>query len=326
MKRMHWAWIGCAGLLLTSCGNDSTPDQIVSESFVHKYGFDLSKEEWENRPQDGKVVSVLKNGVKVSRSYENGQLHGPTTYTFPHSSIIEKAMVYDQGTLLKETVNDISGMPIQEEVYEFDNRTIVTLWDDKGTPLSIEEYENEALIEGKYYNPDHELEARVEAGFGEKIKRDRAGLLVSRDLIENGITSSRTTYHPNGHFHTISHYLNDQLHGKQMKFSASGKPLMELNWKHGILDGTKIVYRNGLKVAEIPYVKGHKEGTELHYDDLGNLTAEIHWRNDKKHGCSQFFSEEGTESEWFYKGQSVNAQKFEMLENREKWVAELTRD
>src|SRR3990167_5505368 len=168
-------------LLLTSCSTQGSFDQVVSQKYVHKYGFDVSEQEWEQRAQDGKQLSTLKNGVKIARSYENGQLHGPTTYTFPHSATVEKLLVYDQGSLLKETVYDPSGMPIREDLYEFDDRNVITLWDDNGAPLSIEEYNNDLLLEGKYYTPEHVLEGKVESGFGERVKRDRTGLLISKD-------------------------------------------------------------------------------------------------------------------------------------------------
>ena len=324
MKRIRFVSLGAAALLLSSCQNNTALDQIVSQKYVHKYGFDVSEEEWDERAQDGQLVAMLKNGVKVTRSYENGQLHGPTTHTFPHSSTVEKLLVYDQGTLLKETLYDPAGMPVREDLYEFDDRNIITLWDEKGVALSVEEYDNELLMEGKYYTSEHVLESKVEGGFGERVKRDRAGLLISRDQMINGLIAERTTYHPTGEIHTVSHYHDYQLHGEQLKFTSTGKPLMKLSWNHGILDGLKVVYRNGTKVAEIPYVNGHKQGIEHHFDDLGNLTADIEWKNDKKHGCSKFYTDEATDTEWFYKGQTVNADRFQMLENRERFVADLS--
>lgn len=307
----------------TSCFNTGPLDQIVSQTFVHKYGFETSEQEWEAREKDGQVVAVLKNGVKITRSYQGGQLHGPTTYTFPNSSIVEKLLVYDMGTLLKECQNDAEGMPVREEVFEFENRSVITLWDNKGVPLSVEEYDDEILMEGKYYTGEHVLEAEVVQGFGERMKRDRTGLLISRDAIQNGVIAARSTFHPNGNIHTISHYHDYQLHGEQTKFTVSGKPLMELNWNHGVLDGPKTIYRNGSKVAEVPYINGQKHGTELHFDDLGTLTAEIEWRNDKKHGVTKLHSEETTDTEWFYEGKVVNAEKFKLFESREKYFSDI---
>jgi antitoxin component YwqK of YwqJK toxin-antitoxin module len=310
-------------ILASGCQTSSSCDSIVSQKFVHKYGFDLSENEWEQRSKDGQVVQTLKNGVKVTSSYENGVLHGLKTYTFAGSDVIEKALVYDQGTLLKETIHDASGIPSREELYEFDDRLIITLWDQKGVPLSVEEYDGELLVDGKYYTTDHQLEGEVVDGRGDRIVRERSGLLVSKDRMEGGRLVTRTTYHPNGQSHTVSHYHDYQLHGEQLKYTASGKPLMTLTWDHGVLNGPKTVFRNGLKVAEIPYVDGHKHGTEIHFDDLGTLTAEIEWKNDKKHGPSKFYTEEQIETEWFYKGHIVNANKFEMMINRESLLEEL---
>ena len=326
MKFRQWSLFALFCALLSSCQNNSALDQIVSQKYVHKYGFDVSEEEWEERAQDGQVVAMLKNGVKITRSYENGRLHGPTTHSFPHGSTVEKLLVYGQGTLLKETLFDPAGMPIREDLYEFDDRNTITLWDEKGVPLSIEEYDNDLLMEGKYYTPDHVLEAVVENGCGERVKRDRTGLLISRDRMENGAIAERTTYHPTGRIHTVSRYRDYQLHGEQRKFTSTGKPLMKLDWDSGVLDGLKVVYRNGSKIAEIPYIKGQKHGVEHHYDDLGNLTADIEWKNDKKHGCSKFHTDETTDIEWFFKGQSVSAERFETLENRDRIVAELSID
>jgi len=320
MKYAFLYLAACA--LMTSCQTNHLLDQVVSQTFVHKYGFETSEEEWEAREQDGLVVSTLKNGVKVIRSYENGQLHGDTVYTFPHSAVAEKVFLYDQGILLKERNNDPSGMPIREEVYEFDNRRMITLWDEKGVPLSIEEYLGDVLMEAKYYTPEHELEAAITDGCGERIKRDRAGLLISRDDIQNGALVVRTTYHPNGETHTVSCYQNYQLHGLQKKFTSTGKPLMELHWNQGVLDGDKIVYRNGYKVAVIPYVMGEKHGIEVHYDDLGNMIAEIEWQKNKKHGSTKLYEESFTDTEWFFRGQAVNADKFKSLENRERIATE----
>lgn len=321
MKRFPYLFLS---FLLASCSSNDSSHSVVSQQFVHKYGFDLSEKEWEEREKEGQIVCVLKNGVQVTRSYENGQLHGSTLYTFPHSTIVEKLQMYDQGTLLKEVLHDVAGVPMREDAYEFDDRTVITLWDEKGAPISIEEYDQDLLLEAKYYTPDHELEGQVTNGFGTRIKRERGGLLISRDSIESGLLCSRTNYHPNGQIHSISQYVDDQLHGHQQKFTSTGKLLMEIDWNRGIMDGMKIVYRNGIKVAEIPYINGQKQGIETHYDDLGNLTAEILWKNDKKHGCSKFFTDETIEEEWFYKGQTVDREKFDLSVQREQIIAELS--
>ncbi|MDE3055904.1 MAG: toxin-antitoxin system YwqK family antitoxin [Verrucomicrobiota bacterium] len=306
-----------SALVLSSCQRTDLPDRIIEQQFVHKYGFSLSPEEWKERTEDGQVISRLASGVQVAQNYENGVLHGKTTYTFPHNHQIEKVLVYDMGTLLKETLYDRQGTPVREELWELDDRRAVTLWDLRGVPLSIEEYEGDLLVQGSYFTPEHELEAKIEQGMGERVQRNRAGLLLSRDQMESGLLVQRTTYHPNGEIQSISHYHDDQLHGVQCTFSSLGRPLLEAHWDHGILDGKKTVYRNGVKVADIPYAAGERHGIENHYDDLGTLISETPWRNDRKHGCARSYSEESTESQWFFNGHAVSARRFAFLQERE---------
>lgn len=326
MKSASLALALTSGLFLASCHCNNSLDQVVSQTFVHKYGFNVSPKEWEERSKDGQIVEELKNGITIAKSYENGELHGPTTYTFANSKVVEKLLVYDQGTLLKETSFDMTGMPMREDLYEFDDRNVITLWSDRGIPLSVEEYENDTLVHGKYFNADHELEAQVDNGYGQRIKRSREGLLISKDEMKNGLITERTSYHPNGEIHTISHYHDYQLHGPQIKHTASGRPLMELSWDHGVLNGQKVVYRNGIRVAEVPYINGVKHGVEYHYDDLGNMISETVWRNNKKHGCCKSYTEDSVDADWYHNGMLVDAQKFVLLEQREQIVAELSLD
>lgn len=309
-------------LLLTfaSCQNDKDTD-VVSQQYIHKYGFNMSKDEWQSRKKEGTSITVLANGVTVTNSYNNGILHGQTTYTFPSSSVIEKIFIYDNGTLIKEVDHDMKGLPYKEEVYEPNDRKIVTLWDKLGVPISIEQYENNLLVDGKYYKPDNDLEASIENSSGIRIKRDRDGELLYKDKITNGELVSRTTYHSNGQIKSKMNFHNYQLHGNQINYSPGGEILMTMTWKKGKLDGMKTIYRNGNKIAEIPYINGLKHGVERHYDNEGKMTVEIHWENDRKHGSHRIYKENDTEIQWFYKGKAVSLKKFEEFSYREKLIA-----
>jgi len=86
MKRSSLFLIPLCNVLLIKCqtSNKDKNDNVVSQRYIHKYGYDVSKEEWESTGYPGQVVTTLRNGVTLTSSYENGVLHGPTTYTFPH--------------------------------------------------------------------------------------------------------------------------------------------------------------------------------------------------------------------------------------------------
>ena len=310
-------------LLLFSCS--STSNQVVSQNYVHKYGFALSPKEWVERDQDGKIVSLLENGVSVSQSFENGTLHGPTTYSYPESEIIEQLWLYDQGDLLKITQFDKNGIPIREEFFELDNRKTISLWDEKGAPMSIEEYEEDKLLQGSYFTPENELESIVENGHGIRTKRNREGLLLLKDQIEEGELLSRTSFHPNAEVQTITFYDHFLPHGEMMEYTPYGELHQITHWKSGTLEGMKILYRNGKKIREIPYVDGKKEGIERSFDSDGTILSEVEYKNDEKHGQSIVYEGKSSKTEWFYHGTAVNEKKFVALESSDALLEELER-
>lgn len=323
MKSLKRLSIFAILLTFLSCQSDNNSN-VVSQKFVHKYGFDMSENDWESGLKEGVSTTVLENGITVTNTYNNNLLHGPTTYTFANSSIIEKNYVYDNGTLIKLTSQDKSAMPFKEEVYEPNNRTIITLWDKGGVPISIEQYEDNVLINAKYYKPDNELEASIENGTGVRIKRDRVGEMHYKDSVKKGKLKARTTYHPNGQVKSTMSFNNYLLHGEQINYSESGDQLMTMRWDMGKPDGMKTTYKKSHISSEIPYLKGLKHGIERHYHENGRLAKEIHFENGKKHGSHRTYNDNDTNIQWFYKGKEVSLKKFEEFSFREKLVADKT--
>jgi len=309
-------------ILLTflSCQNDDRSN-VVSQQYVHKYGFDMSKNEWQSRSKEGSVISVLDSGITVTNTYNNGVLHGESSYTFPNSSIIDKIYTYDNGTLIKETLHDKDGIPYKEATNEPDNKKVITLWDRTGVPISIEEYENNKLINAKYFKPNNELEASIENQSGIRMKRDREGELLYKDIVKNGKLKHRSTYHPNGQIKAKVGYKNYNLHGEQFNYSDKGDVILTMTWNKGQLNGMKTTYKNNNKMSEIPFSNGLKHGIERHFAQDGRLEAEIHWDNDKKHGSERIYHKYDTHINWFYKGKAVSLKKFEEFSFREKLIA-----
>ena len=326
MKKFGWIFFVACTATFFSCQKENDNANVVSQRYVHKYGFDLSEGEWKKRDKDGQVISVLDNGVTVCSSFANGILHGPTTHTFPHGKTIEKLFIYDEGMITKKILHDLEGIPYKEESYEIDNKKVITLWNKLGVPLSIEEYEKEQLTRGKYFNPENEVVSIVEDGKGLRTHYNREGLLLSKENFENGQLIFRTTYHANGQIQSKSPFLEYKLHGKQMTYTSSGKPLLKMKWNNGLIHGKKTLYRNGKKVHEIPYIQGEKHGAEFHYDLDGEILAEIHWEKDKRHGSSRYYYDEDTKIEWYYHGECVGLKKFKMMELRDQMIADIHGD
>jgi hypothetical protein len=46
----------------------------VSQRYVHKYGYDVSEQEWETREKNGQIITTTADGVTTSATYKKGVL------------------------------------------------------------------------------------------------------------------------------------------------------------------------------------------------------------------------------------------------------------
>lgn len=288
-------------------------DNVVKQTYIHKYGVEVPGDQWVESGKDGQVVTALANGVKVTRSFEAGHLQGNTTYTFPHSETIEKIETYHQGNLTGEVIHFTTGVPKIEISYIGPNEQKIKYWFENSTPRAVEHLKDGLLVNAEYYNANHKLEAKVVEGSGARIIRDAYGLLVNSDKIEQGKITSSLVYYPNGAPKETIPYVNGIIEGQKKTFLPAGEPVTVENWVAGVQEGTTYVYQNGEKVSEVPYVAGHKEGVERRYRDGNTVVEEITWKNGIQHGPVYTYVEGATSSAWYFQGRQVNKATFEHL-------------
>jgi antitoxin component YwqK of YwqJK toxin-antitoxin module len=313
---------GCAAIC--GCQKSNNENNVVSQRYVHKYGYAVSKEEWEARNYPGQVITTQRDGVTVTMTYENGELQGPCTYTYPHSQTVEKYILYNQGNKVKEITYNIHGMPVKEIVTMSPTRYSITLWYADGTPLSIEEYANTELLEGQYFTMNNEIEARVEKGVGTRIRRDEHGVLLAREQFEAGSVVKQETFYPNGTPESISTYAKNKLHGEKRTFNEKGEPLTSEEWINGKLHGKTTHFKNGVPAMEISYLFGQKDGSEVHYSDGETVVLEVQWENGKKHGPTTYFLEGGPKIEWYYDGELVSQATYDDLYRRDQMISKIS--
>lgn len=314
----------CALLFLAGCGNEIRfSNSIVSERYVHKFGHTVSKQEWNERSYPGQVITSMSNGVTISASYENRTLHGPTTHTFPNSQIVQYFYLYNEGNLVKEAVYDTFGIPIKERVQLSPHRYTITKWYGDGTPMSVEDFADEELLEGEYFTVNNEVEARVEKGNGNRIIRDPKGLLLSKDNIKNGYIERRESLYASGTPASIIHYSLNQLHGEKRTFSPTGEPIVIEEWLNGQLHGKSVLFQNGIKKSEIHYLYGTKSGPETHYLDGNNIAQQILWEHDKRHGPTTYYIEGNPQMEWWYEGKKITQKRYEELDRLDQMITQM---
>jgi len=312
-------------VLLGLCGCDSTKKSkktdVVSQRYIHKYGYDVSKEEWSENHYPGQIVTTLKNGVTIISSYEDGVLHGPTSHSHPYSQTVASLQIYDKGNLVKKTSFDIKGVPQKEEVFLSPTHVKQKLWYQTGTPMCIEERLDDTLLEGDYFTLQNEPESRVENKAGTKTIRSQDGALLAKETIENDVVVAEETFYPNNTPHVFSSFYNHLLHGEKRVFGPTGEPILVENYECGELQGPATYYQNGHKYQVTSYHHGKKHGLERQYVDGETLVEETEYLDGIKHGSSTFYSDGFAKTEWYYNNELVSKAKFDELSDREKMIA-----
>ena len=316
--------LGCLSLLLAGCCKKQQECNVLSTLYIHKYGNAVSKDEFEGKKYPGQVITVLKNGVTITTNYENGVLHGASTHTFPHSQTVETRLIYNQGSLVKETVFDVSGMPLREEVQLSPTRYVSTKWYDSGTPLSNEEYAGKELVDAQYFTPQNEVEARIEKGKGTRVVRDIQGVLLSREEFDEGYVSKRDTFYASGAPESTAYFVRGALHGEKKTFNESGEPLAVKEYIAGKLHGKTSFYKNGARSVDVHYLDGLKNGLEIHYVDGDIVSQEILWENDHKHGPCKYFVDGIAQVEYYYDGRSVSEEKWKELSQLDEMIGQIS--
>ncbi len=311
--------------LATGCNKtNKANDQVITQRYIHKYGYDVSREEWENERYPGHVVTTLRNGVTMTASYEEGILHGLTTYTYPYSHSVQSQYLYERSQLVKKTSYDIRGVPQQEELFISPSHTKLTKWYANGTPRAVEEYENGILTQGEYYNFANEVESQVSCGSGLRIDRDSQGKLLTKENYDNYEKVLITTFYPNGTPHMVTPYHNDKIHGQRKIFAQTGEPLKVETFNNNLLQGTSTHFQNGSKYLEISFVNGNRHGIERHFVDGDTLVEETRWEYDYKHGPSTVYSDGYSKTDWYFNGYKVAKSKFDSLTDQERMMASMT--
>lgn len=323
MMKKVVALLGLVGTILCGCKKSGQDENVVSQRYIHKYGYAVSREEWETKNCPGQEITTLSNGVTVTTTYENGIKNGSMTSTWPHSQTIEYSSLYNQGNKVKEISYDPEGLPIEEWIQISPTRHSITMWYKVGSPMLVEEFVGEELLEGQYFTLANDLESRVEKGSGLRIRRDRNGILLAKETLLEGYAVKKETFYPNGAPESIACYYHGALSGEKRTFGQNGEPLSIEEWVNGQLHGKSTYFKNGNRYLEISWLHGLKNGIERHFIDGEIVSQEIAWENNKKHGQAVYYADGKAESQWFYAGQAVSKRKFDELNKLDEIISHL---
>ncbi len=324
MNTKGFALLGLLALfVLSGCDGNKQNESVVSQRYIHKYGYAVSEEEWETRHCPGQMITSLDNGVTITATYEEGIKHGPTTETFPHSQTVEHYALYNRGNKVKEISYDLTGTPIEEWIQLSPTRYSITQWYASGSPMMVEEFVGEELLDGQYFTTSNEVESRVEKGAGVRVQRERDGSLLAKESFEGGYATKKETFYASGALESSAFYFQDNLHGQRRVFAQNGEPLAIEEWLNGQIHGQATYFKNGNRYVETSYIDGQKNGIERHFIDGDIVSQEIMWLNDQKHGLSLFYADGKPEQQWFYSSEPVSKRKFDEMNRIDQLISNL---
>jgi len=312
--------IVAASALLSSCGTNSSKSEVVSLRCVHKYGYDISPEDWEAQKPPGKILTTFRSGKTISEAYEDNLKHGERTVTFEHSQTVQLKEIYRKGILTKQTTYSIRGVPEQEIVYKSPTHQMITTWYAKGTPKSSEEFRDGTLINGQYFSLGNETDSIITNGNGERTIRNTSGDIISKDVYKEYAIAYTETYHPNNTPHVITSYQNGKKHGEVKTFALSGEPIAIENYSHGVKDGICSYYQNGYMYQQTTYNHGKKHGVEKFYIDGDTLAEETEYNNGCKYGPSVVFCDGTAKTTWYFNDEKVSKATFDQYDQRDMMI------
>lgn len=306
-----FVFVGCAG---------KGEKEIVRTSYYHPYGPQISEAEWKAEGCSGETSEVLLSGIEKRREYEGGALHGASSWSFPHSKVIEHTEEYEHGKKVATVYNYMTGSPRLREDYQGDV-TYVQAWYEDGTPRFMEEKKDGKVLNGQYFSIDGEREGYLVAGTGMKSNRDDSGLLLDTEKYAGGEIVEKTLYYKNGIKREELAFQDGKRHGVNKKFSDDGSPVVIHQWKEDKLDGKQTIFENGYLARTEMYQNGLKHGVEVRYKTGSNeIAQEISWDRGQKHGCSKSYFIDQTLAEWYWNGNKVSQGQFEQWDKAQMAV------
>ncbi len=288
---------------VTSCYRDRCRDEVVCETYVHRYGLAIPASEWSEQGKTGQVVTTLKDGITVKKNYAKGQLEGETTYSLPHRETVARSETYANGRLVREEEFFPSGLTRSQTDHE---QSTKRHYYNQGALRCVENTSGANLIRGKYYDLNENVESSVDNGEGKITLRDDYGQLIAVCAVVDGVVVEKTTFHPNGMPHVIEPYKNGEVHGIRKTFLPGGEPLTVEQWQHGVPNGITVIYEQGEKAAEVPYINGKKNGLECRFVNEVIVVEEIKWQDNMRHGPSTRYIEGKAFTDWYLNDNKVS--------------------
>ncbi len=135
-------------------------------------------------------------------------------------------------------------------------------------------------------NPDPSPSTIVESYDEDRVLTQKA------TYVDGVLEGEFLAYNPQGTVMKKFFYRQGKLQGEALIYNDDGKLIQRLTYEDDVLVGPLQIFSNEVMVAEIPYVKGVREGIMRTFAPNGRVQSETTLQADKENGARTIYNPE----------------------------------
>lgn len=265
----------------------------ISEIEQREWIFDKQNYVWDDL---GRLISTF--------NYDKGQLEG-NAYHYHINGNIKMIEPYHNNEIHGPVVgyNEEGTIILKGEYKEGKRKGLFEGFWDKDIPSLVENYDNDLLLDGKYFNMDRSLTSEIKNGYGIKtLFFDEAQKILVE--YQNGVPQGSIDIYKNSKIQSHYNVKDGKKHGEEMEYYSDGKtPKLSLNWFDDKIHGTvKTWYGNGNIQSQREMYENKKNGICTAWYLNGNIMLIEEYENDSLVKASYFKPNESIPVSTIYGG------------------------
>lgn len=242
---------------------------------------------------DGINKAYDENGMLISKfNYCKGALHGEARHYFP-SSGIKKIIPYKNNEIHGESVEYTEkGEVLSKTLYKngIKEGPSAGYW-TKDNISFIEDYENDLLISGQYFQKNRVRISKIKNGDGQKAVFKNNFLHSLIEYRDGRPQGKIQMFSPNGHLTNDYHQKNNVKDGLEIEYYADNEitnfnknkhyPKLEINWSNGNIHGlVKTWYKNNALESQKEFSNNKKNGMNFAWFENSSIMFIEEYEND----------------------------------------------
>lgn len=240
--------------------------------------------------EEGTVIAALP--------YTKGLLEGESCYYFSSGELMKKASYHKNELHGSVLIFNEKGTCLESALYHEGVRDGLSSSYWSQDELKSEEfYQKGLLINAKYLNPQGEIVAQIQNGFGKQALFQENFVASLLDYQQGKVEGEVQTYNKEGHLITLYTLKDGMKTGEEWEYypSKNHSPKLYLQWDQDTIQGvSKTWYENGVLESQREMQNSKKQGASFAWFKDGDLMLMEEYEDDALIKGSYFKKSEKT--------------------------------